>query len=119
MESPADTASTASGAITESIGVATSGIARPASSFAFQPVLDAVQRSVLGYEAQVCRPVGEPAAHVLQQLPMEEVGDFDVDGRRAAIGLASRLGLASDLYLFATFGGPIVIATYSALMRTL
>jgi blue light- and temperature-responsive anti-repressor len=36
---------------------------------------------------------------VLQQLPIAEIGAFDEDGRRKAIGLATRLGMKGNLHL--------------------
>lgn len=72
---------------------------RPAFSFAFQPIVNTSTRTVAGYEALVRGLDGQPAAHVLQQVPLEEISAFDEDGRRMALGLASRLGLRSNIHL--------------------
>jgi EAL domain-containing protein (putative c-di-GMP-specific phosphodiesterase class I) len=72
---------------------------RPAFTFAFQPIVDADQRRVIGYEALVRGLGQEPAADVLQRVPLEDITEFDEDARRVAIGLASRLGLRSQLHL--------------------
>ncbi len=75
------------------------GSPRPPFTFAFQPIVNAVRRQIIGYEALVRGPNGEPAATVLHQLPLDEIGAFDEDAHRMAIGLASRLGLRSNLHL--------------------
>jgi EAL domain-containing protein (putative c-di-GMP-specific phosphodiesterase class I) len=72
---------------------------RPEFSFAFQPVIDAENKAVSGYEAQLRGVNGEPAEQVIQQLALEEVSDFDAEARRMAVGQAHRLGLTSTLYL--------------------
>lgn len=72
---------------------------RPEFGIAFQPVVDATRREVLGYEAQVCGLDSAPPAQILQQIPLGEVSAFETDVRRMAIGKASRLELTSDLYL--------------------
>lgn len=68
-------------------------------SFAFQPIVDTELRQVIGYEALIRGTDGSPAEQVLQQLPLNEIGEFDVETRRKAIGLANRLGIASKLFL--------------------
>ena len=68
-------------------------------TFAFQPIVNAVRRQIIGYEALVRGAGGEPAASVLQRLPLEEIAAFDEDAHRKAIALASRLGLRTNLHL--------------------
>lgn len=72
---------------------------RPDFSFAFQPVIDARQRTVAGYEAQLRGKDGEPAEQVVQQLALNDISEFDAEARRMAIGQAHRLGLSSQLFL--------------------
>lgn len=72
---------------------------RPAFTFAFQPIVDASRRAVVGYEALVRADKTGTAADVLQRIQLGELGAFDEDARRMAIGFASRLGLAGNLHL--------------------
>lgn len=75
---------------------------RPAFSFAFQPIVDVALRKSIGYEALIRGPEGEPAAAVLQAVPLEDISDFDDDARRVAIAQAMRLGLRARLHLNVT-----------------
>ncbi|MEM7258346.1 MAG: diguanylate phosphodiesterase, partial [Pseudomonadota bacterium] len=59
---------------------------RPDFSFAFQPVIDARNRSVAGYEARLRGKEGEPAEQVVQQLALNDICEFDAEARRLAIG---------------------------------
>ena len=80
-------------------------ITRPPFTFAFQPIIDVVKRQLVGYEALVRGPQQEHAAEVLQRVPLAEIAAFDEDARRMAIGLAARLGLATNLHLNAVLPG--------------
>jgi EAL domain-containing protein (putative c-di-GMP-specific phosphodiesterase class I) len=62
-------------------------------SFAFQPVVDAVARRVVAYEALVRGPTGESAMSVLSQVHEDNRYAFDQACRVKAIALASQLGL--------------------------
>jgi blue light- and temperature-responsive anti-repressor len=75
------------------------GDPRPAFSFAFQPIVDASTRRVAGYEALVRGAEGGTAAEVLQRIPLGEISSFDEDGRRMAIGMATRMGVTGNLHL--------------------
>jgi EAL domain-containing protein (putative c-di-GMP-specific phosphodiesterase class I) len=79
--------------------------ARPEFTFAFQPIIDASKRQLVGYEALVRGPQQEHAADVLQRVPLGEIAAFDEDARRMAIGLAARLGLATNIHLNAVLLG--------------
>ena len=72
---------------------------RPSFSFAFQPIIDAKQRIVVGYEALARGLQQQSATHVLQRVPLAEIPAFDEDARRMAIGLAARIGFAGNLHL--------------------
>lgn len=72
---------------------------RPPFSIAFTPIVDTTSRSIFAYGAQVRGSLGESAPEVLQRVAMDEIDDFDADTRRTAIGVATRLGLKSSLYL--------------------
>lgn len=72
---------------------------RPEFSFAFQPIVDAAARRVSGFEALIRGAENEPTAHITQRIPLDEIGAFDTDARRMAIGKASRLGVETDLHL--------------------
>lgn len=60
-------------------------------TMAFQPIIDAEQRSVWGYEALIRGPNGEVAQHVLDQVTDETRYAFDQCCRITAIELAARL----------------------------
>jgi EAL domain-containing protein (putative c-di-GMP-specific phosphodiesterase class I) len=66
-------------------------------SFAFQPVVDAVAKRVVAYEALVRGPAGEPALSILSQVDEDNRYAFDQACRVKAIALASRLGLGCRL----------------------
>jgi EAL domain-containing protein (putative c-di-GMP-specific phosphodiesterase class I) len=59
-------------------------------SFAFQPVVDAKQRSIIAYEALVRGPTGEPAYSVLQKVGDENRYAFD---QAAGLGIDCRLNI--------------------------
>lgn len=71
----------------------------PAPTFAFQPVIDARQRQVIGYEALLRGPQGQASAEVFNRVSMDDVAAFDRDARRTAIALATRLELKGNLHL--------------------
>lgn len=75
------------------------GTVRPEFSFAFQPIVDAAAGRAVGYEALVRGCNQEPAAAVLNRVPLQDVADFDEDARRVAIAQAARLGLKVRLHL--------------------
>ena len=65
-------------------------------SMAFQPIYDAVERRVWGYEALVRGGSGEGAYEVLSKVSSEQLYRFDQDCRVKAIELASRLFPAGE-----------------------
>ena len=75
------------------------GTVRPDFSFAFQPIVDAQAGKSIGHEALVRGRLQEPAAEVLNRVPLGDVADFDEDARRTAVSLAVRLGLKGRLHL--------------------
>jgi len=75
------------------------GTVRPEFSFAFQPIVDGPAGRAVGYEALIRGHQREPAAAVLNRVPLPDVADFDEDARRVAIALAARLGLKGRLHL--------------------
>src|SRR5690606_7357360 len=64
---------------------------------AFQPIVDARDRSVFGYEALVRTVDGGGAAEVLARVTPQQLYRFDQTCRVKAIETAARLGLASRL----------------------
>jgi EAL domain-containing protein (putative c-di-GMP-specific phosphodiesterase class I) len=75
------------------------GTVRPEFSFAFQPIVDGLAGRAIGYEALIRGRQREPAAAVLNRVPLPDVADFDEDARRVAVALAARLGLKGRLHL--------------------
>jgi EAL domain-containing protein (putative c-di-GMP-specific phosphodiesterase class I) len=71
----------------------------PAYSYAFQPIVDAVDGRVVSYEALVRGPAGQPAWQVLARVPQTARERFDRESRAKAIALAARLGLPCRLNL--------------------
>ena len=65
-------------------------------SMAFQPIYDAVDQRVWGYEALVRGLSGEGAPEVLAKVSPEQLYRFDQDCRVKAIELASRLFPAGE-----------------------
>ena len=65
-------------------------------SMAFQPIYDAVERRVWGYEALVRGTNGEGAYEVLSKVSPEQLYRFDQDCRTKAIELAARLFPAGE-----------------------
>jgi len=68
-------------------------------SFAFQPIVDVVERQVYSFEALVRGPGGESAATVFQQVPPVDLYAFDRRARVLAIALAARLRVPCRLNL--------------------
>lgn len=68
-------------------------------SFAFQPLVDARNRNVVGYEALVRGPMGEPARDVFAEVPQQQLGAFDERCRLVALRCAAELDLSCNLHL--------------------
>jgi blue light- and temperature-responsive anti-repressor len=68
-------------------------------TFAFQPIIDAVDRQVYSYEALVRGPGGESAATVFQQIAPADLHDFDRRARVLAIAQAAQLRVPCRLNL--------------------
>jgi len=68
-------------------------------SYAFQPIVDAVDRRIVSYEALIRGVHGESASQVLSRVLPEDMHRFDASGRAIAIAQASRLGIRCDLNL--------------------
>ena len=79
------------------VELATSHI--PKISFMFQPIVDVEEEEMLAYEALVCGKQGEDFSTILPKISEQEWLQFDTSCRAAAISIASRLGLTSDLHL--------------------
>jgi len=62
-------------------------------SFAFQPYVDTALRLVMGHEALLRGPSGEPARQMFAQVAKADLHAFDVDCRNDAIRSGRRLGL--------------------------
>lgn len=76
-----------------------SEVAQIAFSYAFQPIVDVEAGSVVSYEALI-RGTDNGSAHgVLSRVPAAEKYWFDIHSRSAAIQLAARLGIATQLNL--------------------
>jgi EAL domain-containing protein (putative c-di-GMP-specific phosphodiesterase class I) len=69
------------------------------ATFAFQPIVDIAARTVFAYEALVRGHDGRGAGDILAAVPPRERHFFDHDARLAAVGLATRLGLANRISL--------------------
>lgn len=72
---------------------------RPAFATAFQPIVDAQERSVFAYQALLDGVDGESGAEVMQRVAIDEIDEFDGDARRMALGAAMRLGLQHPLHM--------------------
>jgi EAL domain-containing protein (putative c-di-GMP-specific phosphodiesterase class I) len=68
-------------------------------SYAFQPIVDAVDRRIVSYEALIRGVHGESASQVLSRVLPKDMHRFDASGRTIAIAKASRLGIRCDLNL--------------------
>jgi EAL domain-containing protein (putative c-di-GMP-specific phosphodiesterase class I) len=68
-------------------------------SYAFQPIVDAVARNVVSYEALIRGPRDEPAFQVLDRIANRDKYQFDAESRAMAIALAAKLGLDCELNL--------------------
>jgi len=71
----------------------------PHFTFAFQPIVDAVAREVVGWEALIRGPWGEPAWQVFNQVSAADLHLFDQTARLSAVALAGRLGIEGSLHL--------------------
>ena len=72
---------------------------RPRFSTAFQPIVDAEERSVFAYRALIDGLEGESGPQVMQRVAIDEIDEFDTDARRMALGSAKRLGLRHPLHM--------------------
>jgi len=68
-------------------------------SFAFQPIVDAVDRSCVSFEALIRGVRGEPAGQVLGAVAAEDLYRFDAQARAVAVAMAADLGLQCQLNL--------------------
>src|SRR5512141_1637625 len=66
-------------------------------SFAFQPIVNALTREVVSFEALVRGPSGESSAEVFARVPRESLYRFDQACRVKAIHVAKRLNLQTRL----------------------
>lgn len=71
----------------------------PEVTFAFQPIVDMVERRVVSWEALLRGLRGESAAQVLGRIPTALLHAFDESLRPRAITLACGLGVDCDLNL--------------------
>lgn len=71
----------------------------PQHTFAFQPIVDATNRTVFCHEALIRGPAGESASEVLSRVPPASSHRFDQVSHVAAIELAARLGLSTRVSL--------------------
>lgn len=71
----------------------------PNYTFAFQPIVDAVARQIVSYEALIRGLADEDAWQVLRQVPSEHLHLFDERARVRAMHLAVRLGIGCNLNL--------------------
>jgi EAL domain-containing protein (putative c-di-GMP-specific phosphodiesterase class I) len=87
---------------------------------AFQPIVNAENRTIYGYEALCRGPNGEPAFTVLSQLTEENRYGFDQSCRVKAISLAARLGLpATGAKLSINFMPGAVYSPAACIRKTL
>ncbi len=68
-------------------------------SFAFQPIVDTDQQSVVAYEALVRGTQNEAAYSVLSRYQGDDLLRFDGEARLGALALAAKLGLNCQLSL--------------------
>jgi EAL domain-containing protein (putative c-di-GMP-specific phosphodiesterase class I) len=71
----------------------------PPFTFAFQPIVDSVAQQVIGWEALIRGPWGEPAWQVFNQVSAPNLHLFDQTARISAVTLAGRLGIDGPLHL--------------------
>jgi len=71
----------------------------PPFTFAFQPIVDTVAHQVVGWEALIRGPWGEPAWQVFNQVSAPDLHLFDQTARVSAVALAGRLGIDGPLHL--------------------
>ncbi len=70
-----------------------------AYSFAYQPIVDASQRSIVSFEALVRGKNNEPAYKILDSMSPEVLHLVDEDLRSAAISLSATLAIGCNLNL--------------------
>ncbi len=68
-------------------------------TFAFQPIVDIIDRKVIAYEALVRGPKGESAGELFAGVPPAFLNLFDQACRVRALGLAKSLGITCALNL--------------------
>ncbi|WP_419418923.1 EAL domain-containing protein [Legionella sp. D16C41] len=68
-------------------------------SYAFQPIVDVVNKIPFSYEALIRGINNEPPTNVFAHVSRISFPDFDQEAREFAIGLAARLGLNCNLNL--------------------
>lgn len=68
-------------------------------TFAYQPLVDMANRTIVSYEALIRGANNEPAFTVLEGLPSNTLDAFDEEARLIAIELAAALGLACNINL--------------------
>jgi len=68
-------------------------------SYAFQPIVDTVDRKIISYEALIRGVHGEPASQVFSRVLPGDMYRFDAVGRATAIAQAARLDISCDLNL--------------------
>src|SRR5687767_8305550 len=73
--------------------------AHPRFTYAYQPIVDVVARTVFSYEALIRGPSREPAFQVLESVPAADKYQFDQESRIVAITLAATLGIDCHLNL--------------------
>jgi len=71
----------------------------PNYSFAFQPIVDVNNGSIVSYEALVRGVNAESAKHVFDQISSSDKQYFDAELRLSAIRLAAKLGISCNLNL--------------------
>lgn len=92
----------------------------PMFSMAFQPIVDVLSRSTVGYEALVRGLGGESASTVLDQIPSSDRYMFDEACRIVAIEKAAMLGLVeSEADLCVNFYPNAMHEAVTSLRRTL
>lgn len=89
----------------------------PAYSFAFQPIVNTVERTIIGYEALIRGTWDEPAWQVLNQISPLRLHLFDQTARAQALTLAARLGIDCALHL--NFFPQSLVSNPASLVTTL
>ncbi len=71
----------------------------PPISCAFQPIVDAKAKIVMGYEALVRGIGGESASQIINSIPLALMATFDEHCRTVALERAAQLGITCNLHL--------------------